>query len=93
MTPQDGITTLTDAQLEAMLDRAAKRGAIEALRAIGLQDDDASVDIHELRTLLTAWRDTRRAVWQTMVKAAVMVFLGIIGLGVAAWLRQNTGGQ
>ena len=94
MTPHDGITTLTDDQLERMLDRAAKRGAIEALKAIGLEDENASVDIRELRTLLTAWRDTRRAIWQQIVKAGVMIVLGAIGLGVWAWVRgHGTGGN
>jgi hypothetical protein len=31
---------LTSDELEAMLDRAARRGAKEALRSIGLLDDD-----------------------------------------------------
>lgn len=92
MTPQDGITTLTDDQLERMLDRAAERGAREALRAIGLEDDRANVDIHELRTLLMAWRDTRKAVWQLIVKAAVMAFLGILALGFWAWMQNGVQG-
>ena len=36
---------LTPDELEAMLDRAARRGAKEALRSIGLLDDDAHKDI------------------------------------------------
>ena len=38
---------LTEEQLEAMLDRAAKKGAAEALREVGLQDEDAANDIKE----------------------------------------------
>ena len=41
-----------------MLDKAARRGAKEALRSIGLLDDDAQKDIIEMRSLLEAWRHT-----------------------------------
>ena len=34
--------TLTVEQIEEMLDKAARRGAKEALRSIGLLDDDAA---------------------------------------------------
>ena len=52
---------LTSDELEAMLDRAARRGAKEALRSIGLLDDQAHKDITEMRSLIEAWRDTRKA--------------------------------
>ena len=38
---------LTSEELEEMLDRAARRGAKEALRSIGLLDDAAQKDITE----------------------------------------------
>jgi len=50
--------TLTIEQIEEMLDKAARRGAKEALRSIGLLDDDAQKDIIEMRSLLEAWRDS-----------------------------------
>ena len=36
---------LTSEELEAMLDRAARRGAREALKSLGLQDEEAHKDI------------------------------------------------
>ena len=54
---------LSPEELEEMLDRAAKRGAKEALRSIGLLDDSAHKDMVELRSLLEAWRDTRKSIW------------------------------
>ena len=90
MTPQDGITTLTDAQLERMLDRAAQRGASEALKAVGLGDENAGPDIREVRTLLTAWRDTKRAAWQQAVKIGTTALLGMLALGAWAYM---SGGQ
>ena len=69
---------LSSDELEEMLDRAARRGAKEALRSIGLLDDDAHKDITEMRSLLEAWRDTRKSVWTTVIRittTAVLVFI------------------
>ena len=93
MTANDGLTTLTDAQLEAMLDRAAKRGAREALREVGLGDEDAGSDIREVRGLLTAWRATKQAVWTQVVKMIVTLLLASMAAGLAlmAWMYGGNG--
>ena len=70
--------TLTIDQIETMLDNAARRGAKEALRSIGLLDDAAAKDIIEMRSLLEAWRDTRKSVWSTVVKLATVALLTFI---------------
>ena len=44
---------LTVDEIEDMLDRAARRGAKEALRSIGLLDDQAQKDITEMRKSLS----------------------------------------
>ena len=69
---------LTPDDLEEMLDNAARRGAKEALRSIGLLDDDAARDIIEMRSLLEAWRDTRKSVWSTIVKVTTVALLTFI---------------
>ena len=51
-----GNIQLSPEELEAMMDRAAKRGAYAALKELGLHDDHAPQDIDELRGLLSAWR-------------------------------------
>jgi hypothetical protein len=69
---------LSHEELEAMLDRAARKGAKEALASIGLLDDDAHKDVTEMRSLLEAWRDTRKSLWSTIIRTtttAVLVFL------------------
>ena len=79
--------TITSEELEAMLDRAARRGAKEALRSIGLLDDDAHKDITEMRSLLEAWRDTRKSIWSTIIRivtGAVLVFIA-----GAVWMTVN----
>ena len=75
---------LTEEQLEAMLDRAAKKGASEALREIGLQDEDASSDIKEMRSLLDAWRLTIKSIWSTTVKMGTVAVLTFIA--TAVWM-------
>ena len=69
---------LTPEELEAMLDRAASRGAKQALASIGLLDDNAHKDMTEMRSLLEAWRDTRKSIWTTVIRlvtTAVLVFI------------------
>jgi 2-iminoacetate synthase ThiH len=78
---------LTPEEIETMLDNAARRGAKEALRSIGLLDDDAARDIIEMRSLLEAWRDTRRSVWSTVVKVATVALLTFIA--GAVWMTMG----
>jgi len=66
---------LTPEELESMLDRAAKRGAKQALSSIGLHDATAAKDINEMRDLLDVWRDTRRGIWSTVVKVTTIAIL------------------
>lgn len=79
--------TLNTEELEAMLDRAARKGAKEALRSIGLLDDDAHKDITEMRSLLDAWRDTRKSIWSTLVKLATVGILTFIA--GAVWMTMG----
>jgi len=82
-----GQTTLTPEELEAMLDRAAKRGAKEALASIGLLDESAHRDITEMRSLLEAWRDTRKSIWSTVIRVMTMAVLTFIA--GAVWMTVN----
>ena len=78
---------LTPEEIETMLDNAARRGAKEALRSIGLLDDDAARDIKEMRSLLEAWRDTRKSVWSTVVKLTTVALLTFIA--GAVWMTMG----
>ena len=75
---------LTSEELEAILDRAAKRGAAEALRELGLQDDDAASDLREMHSLLDAWRLTKKSIWSTTVKMGTVAVLTFIA--TAVWM-------
>ena len=78
---------LSPEELEEMLDRAARRGAKEALRSIGLLDDDAHKDIAEMRSLIEAWRDTRKSIWSTITKLVTVAVLTFIA--GAVWMTMN----
>ena len=71
---------LSSEELEAMLDRSAKR----ALESIGLTDENAAKDIQEMRSLLDAWRDTRKSIWNTTVKIFTVAILTFIA--GAVWM-------
>mgnify|MGYP000959228494 FL=1 len=79
------MSNITPEELEAMLDRAATRGAKVALRDVGLHDDDARKDITEMRNLLEAWRDTRKGVWSTIVKLSTVAIITFIAASV--WMQ------
>jgi hypothetical protein len=78
---------LSPEELEDMLDRAARRGAKEALRSIGLLDDDAHKDIAEMRSLIEAWRDTRKSIWSTITKLVTVAVLTFIA--GAVWMTMS----
>ena len=78
---------LTSDELEAMLDRVARRGAKHALSSIGLLDDQAHKDITEMRSLIEAWRDTRKAFWTTTVRVSTVAVLTLIA--GAVWMTVN----
>ncbi len=78
---------LSPEELEDMLDRAARRGAKEALRSIGLLDDDAHKDITEMRSLIEAWRETRKSIWSTLVKISTVGILTFIA--GAVWMTMG----
>jgi hypothetical protein len=76
---------MTDDEIELMIERAAKKGAAEALHDIGLHDENAIHDIHELRTLLDSWRSTKKTVGNTITRFATMAILG--ALAASAWFK------
>jgi hypothetical protein len=77
--------TLTPEEFEAMLDRAAKRGASAVLIELGLTDESASADIREMRGMLAVWRGTRLSIWNTFVKITTVAVFGFIA--TALWMQ------
>jgi hypothetical protein len=75
----------TNDDIEAIIQRAAKAAAKEALRDVGLSDDNAIHDMKELRDLLDSWREVRRSVAHTIVKIITVAVLGALVTGV--WFK------
>lgn len=73
---------MNDAELELLLDRAAKKGAQQALKDIGMGDEKAYDDIRELRSLLEVWRDTRKTVGHTVARIITTAVLAMIATGI-----------
>ena len=84
-----GNVQLTHEELEAMLDRAARRGAKAALEELGLHDDNAPRDLEELRDILSAWRETRSAIWSTVVKMGTTAILSFIAFAVWMYTKDT----
>mgnify|MGYP003151719274 FL=1 len=72
---------MTEAEMEAMIEKAAVAGARTALREVGLSDDDANSDVRELRNLLDSFRSAKRTVGKTIVQAITTIFLGALIAG------------
>jgi hypothetical protein len=66
----------------------AKRGASDALKAIGLNDPAAAADIRDIRDLLRALRVLKKAAWTTAITAIGRV-LGWAALFAVAALFMN----
>lgn len=79
------MSDITPEQLEEMLDRAANKGAKQALCDLGLSDMDAATDIRELRSLLDSWRDTKKSIWKTLVQLGTVAVLTFIA--TAVWMQ------
>lgn len=72
-----------EAGLRALLEQASEAGAERALERLGLTDASAREDIHELRELLSAWRDAKRSAWRAMVDWAVRGCLALLLVALA----------
>ena len=72
---------MTEVELELVIQKAAQEGAKQALREVGLSDQEAYDDVKELRSLLETWKITKTTVGQTITTAlltalAVGIYMG-----------------
>ena len=90
MTPSHhgaGSARLSDADLEAMLERAAAEGARRALSDVGLGGKDAVLTIHDMQSLLECIQFVRRTAVQTAVHVITAAALIALLTGIAMKLR------
>tara|TARA_B100000780_G_scaffold228034_1_gene167370 strand:- start:487 stop:771 length:285 start_codon:yes stop_codon:yes gene_type:complete len=74
-------------ELEAMLDRAAERGALRALHDVGLDGPSAAEEIRDLRSLLKALNMAKRTAWQTFVRMITTGILVALMAGIVIKLK------
>jgi hypothetical protein len=89
----DSIVIQRKEDIDDLLERAAQRGAERVLAQLGIENGHAADDIRELRGLLDAWREARRAAWQAVVKAVVTGLLAVALIGLSIKLKLMGGGQ
>ena len=94
MTPPryDGFVRMPDAEFEAMLVRAAEKGAKRALADVGLNGEEAALDIRDLRSLLDGIRLVRRTAMQTAVRMITTGVMLALLAGIAVKLKIFGGG-
>jgi len=78
---------LPDAEFEAMLARAAEEGAKRALADVGLDGEEAALDIRDLRSLLDCIRLVRRTAMQTAVRMITTGVMLALLAGIAIKLK------
>ncbi|MCP1468691.1 hypothetical protein J3E64_000358 [Sphingobium sp. OAS761] len=76
-TPVDMVT------IRALVEEASALGAERALERLGLADRRAQDDVRELRELLSAWRDAKKAARGAVIGWAVRIGMALILLGIA----------
>jgi len=83
----DGHIVMPEAEFEQLLELAAERGARKALEDVGLDGDDAAIDIRDLRSLLGSLRLAKRTAVQTTVRLITTGILLALMAGIAIKLK------
>ena len=69
--------------IRALIEEASELGAERALERLGLADRRAEGDMRELRELLSAWRDAKKAARGAVIAWVVRIVMALILLGIA----------
>jgi len=69
--------------IRALVEEASELGAGRALERLGLADRRAEGDVRELRKLLRAWRDAKKAARGAVIGRLVRIALALVLLGIA----------
>lgn len=83
----NGLTHLTRTDIEAILDRAAEKGARKALKEVGLEGPNAAEDIRNLRSLLNALVLMKDTALQTTVRLLTAGLLMALLAGLTIKLK------
>jgi len=69
--------------IRALIEEASELGAERALARLGLSDRRAAADMRELRELLSAWRDAKKAARGAVIGWIVRIGMALLLLGSA----------
>ncbi|UZW53899.1 DUF6127 family protein [Sphingobium sp. JS3065] len=72
--------------IRALIEEASELGVGRALERLGLADRGAGDDVRELRELLGAWRDAKKAARGAVVAWVTRVVMALLLLGMAVKL-------
>lgn len=94
MTPphSEGCVRMPDHEFEAIMTRAAEAGARRALADVGLDGDEAALDIRDLRSLVDCIRLIRRTAIQTAIRMITTGVILALLAGIALKLKIFGGG-
>ncbi|MEE8058339.1 MAG: DUF6127 family protein [Pseudomonadales bacterium] len=82
------LITLSNTEIEDLLESAAEKGAIRALANVGLDSEESTAhDIRELRSLLQAYTLAKRTAWQTIIRLITTGFILALIAGAAIKLK------
>lgn len=90
MDQNDKPVLISRAELQDMLDKAAIKGARQALKDIGLDDENAAKDMRDLRDWFRAYTMVKKIVIKqavsTLISITIKVFILLMTLGLATKL-------
>ncbi|MFT5702885.1 MAG: hypothetical protein ACI9TO_000239 [Rickettsiales bacterium] len=72
---------LSKTELEEIMTRSSKMGAADALKAIGLDDHNAHIDIRNLRELLRSFRMAKSHAFGAFIKWLVVGLMVLLTAG------------
>ncbi len=87
------LVTLPQAEFEAMLERAAERGARHARPEVGLDGRESARDISELRSRLDAFNEAKKTAGLTIVRMLFTELVLALLAGKLVKLKVFGGGQ
>ena len=85
--------TIPQEEFEDLLERAAERGAKNALIGVGLDGEDAAHDIRELRNLLDAFNEAKKTAGLTIIRMLVTGLVMALLAGTVLKLKVFGGAQ
>ncbi len=79
--PEGDLIVMPLKEFEDLVEEASRRGARKALKRAGLDDEQAGLDIRDLRDLLKALRIAKKDAFKVFVKWLVVGALTLITAG------------